>query len=201
MMRRVWHIFGIVALLLMQAPAQAHLVTTGLGPVYDGIGHFFLSPDDAIPVIALALLAGLRGKPAGRGVMFQLPLAWFCGGVTGLMAQVEPALPLQCFSFMVLGLLIASDLRLPGLAVMGVALVIGFLHGLLNGVALRAAGAGDGTLELLGIGVMIFVLATVFAALVVSIRVHWARIVVRVAGSWIAAIGLLMLGWALRPGH
>jgi urease accessory protein len=201
MLRRGWHIFGILALLLLQAPAQAHLVTTGLGPVYDGVGHFFLSPDDSIPVVALALLAGLRGKTAGRGVMFQLPLAWFCGGVAGLMSQAQPSAPLQCFSFMAIGILIATDLRLPGIAVMGVALLIGFMHGFLNGVAMRAAGAGDGALELLGIGVMIFVLATVFAALVVSIRVHWGRIVVRVAGSWIAAIGLLMLGWALRPGH
>lgn len=200
MMQRGWYIFGIVALLLMQAPAQAHLVTTGLGPVYDGIGHFFLSPDDSIPVIGLALLAGLRGKTAGRGVIFQLPLAWFCGGAAGLMAPVEPSVPWQSFSFMAIGILIATDLRLPALAVMAVALLVGFLHGFLNGVAMRAAGAGNGALELLGIAVMIFVLATVFAALVVSIRVNWARIVVRVAGSWIAAIGLLMLGWALRPG-
>jgi len=201
MLRRGWYIFGIVTLLLMQTPAQAHLVTTGLGPVYDGIGHFSLSPDDGIPVLALALLAGLRGKTAGRGVMFQLPLAWFCGGAAGLMTQVEPAAPLQCISFMLLGILIATDLRLPNMAVVGVALVVGFLHGFLNGVAVRAAGAGNGALELLGIAVMIFVLATVFTALIVSIRVNWGRIVVRVAGSWIAAIGLLMLGWALRPGH
>jgi hypothetical protein len=32
-------------------------------------------------------------------------------------------------------------------------------------------------------------------------RVRWVRVAVRVAGSWIAAIGLLMLGWAMRvPG-
>jgi hypothetical protein len=33
------------------------------------------------------------------------------------------------------------------------------------------------------------------SALVVSEK-PWARIAVRVAGSWIAAIGLLMFGWA-----
>ena len=32
-----------------------------------------------------------------------------------------------------------------------------------------------------------------------GIRASWARIVVRVGGSWIAAIGVLMLGWSLRP--
>jgi hypothetical protein len=34
------------------------------------------------------------------------------------------------------------------------------------------------------------------------VRLHasWARIAVRVAGSWIAASGLLMLGWAVHKG-
>jgi hypothetical protein len=35
------------------------------------------------------------------------------------------------------------------------------------------------------------------AAAVVSLRVPWARVVVRVAGSWTAATGLLLLGWSL----
>jgi len=32
----------------------------------------------------------------------------------------------------------------------------------------------------------------------VSLRSGWQRIVIRVAGSWVAAIGLLLLGWSLR---
>jgi hypothetical protein len=40
------------------------------------------------------------------------------------------------------------------------------------------------------------ILALVSAA-VVALRRPWARIAVRVAGSWIAAIGLLLLGWTL----
>jgi len=34
--------------------------------------------------------------------------------------------------------------------------------------------------------------------LVVSLRRPWTRIAVRVTGSWLAAVGLLMLGWGLR---
>jgi hydrogenase/urease accessory protein HupE len=194
-------LFAILAMLLMQQAAPAHLVTTGLGPVYDGIGHFSLSPDDSIPVVALALLAGLRGKAAGRGVMFQLPLAWFCGGLVGLAANRQPIDPLRCASFMVIGLLVAADLPLPNLVVMAVAVAMGFLHGFLDGAGFQAAGLGKGMLELLGIAVVLFVISTIFAALVVSIHAYWGRIVVRVAGSWVAAIGVLMLGWALRPVH
>jgi hypothetical protein len=45
---------------------------------------------------------------------------------------------------------------------------------------------------------MLFVLVTLVSALVVSLGKPWARIAVRVVGSWIAAIGLLMFGWAMR---
>jgi hypothetical protein len=34
----------------------------------------------------------------------------------------------------------------------------------------------------------------------VQLRQPWTRIAVRVVGSWIAASGLLMLGWATRKG-
>jgi hypothetical protein len=30
------------------------------------------------------------------------------------------------------------------------------------------------------------------------VRATWGRIALRVAGSWIAAVGLLLLGWSLR---
>ena len=36
------------------------------------------------------------------------------------------------------------------------------------------------------------------SAFVVTLKADWMRIAVRVAGSWIAAVGLLMLGWAYR---
>ena len=33
------------------------------------------------------------------------------------------------------------------------------------------------------------------SAAVVPLRAFWARIAVRVAGSWVVAVGILMLGW------
>jgi len=41
---------------------------------------------------------------------------------------------------------------------------------------------------------------SLLAGQVGSVRARWARVTVQVAGSWIAAIGLLMLGWAVRRG-
>jgi urease accessory protein len=68
-------------------------VTTGTGPVYDGIGHLLLTPEDFVAVLALSLYAGLRGATAGRRTMFLLPLAWFVAGLAGAMVHSVPALP------------------------------------------------------------------------------------------------------------
>jgi hypothetical protein len=46
----------------------------------------------------------------------------------------------------------------------------------------------------------VFVRTVPGAALVVQVRAHWGRIALLVAGSRIAASGLLALGWAIRGG-
>lgn len=184
-----------IAVLCCPSPAAAHLVTTGMGPVYDGIGHLLLTPEDLVPVLALSLYAGLGGAADGRRTMFLLPLAWFAGGVAGSMARGVPALPAPALSFLVVGGLVAADLRMPSNAVSALAVVVGLVHGFFNGAALRE---GAGTLGLLGILVMLFVLVPLASAFVVSLRKPWMRIAVRVTGSWVAASGLLLLGWYLR---
>jgi hydrogenase/urease accessory protein HupE len=84
---------------------------------------------------------------------------------------------------------------MPTAAVAALAIVLGLIHGFLNGVALKD---GAGTLGLVGIMTMLFVLVTLTTAFVVSLKRPWVRIAVRVAGSWIAAVGMLMFGWSLR---
>jgi hydrogenase/urease accessory protein HupE len=170
-------------------------VTTGLGPVYDGIGHLVLTLEDLVPVIALALLAGLGGAASGRRILFLLPAAWLVGGIIGTQAGSAPSFPVAALSFIVLGLLTAADLRLPAWAVTALAGAFGLVHGLFNGIALRE---GVGILGLVGIAAALFVLTALATALVVSLRRPWTRIAVRVAGSWVAAMGLLMIGWSLR---
>jgi len=188
---------GALGLALLPSQAAAHLATTGLGPVYDGISHLLLSPDDLVPVIAMALLAGLNGSVAGRRALFTLPLAWIAGGLAGFSygLQILPG-ALTAGSFLVLGALVASDRPLaPGL-VTALATALGLLHGWLNGAGIAAAGRQ--ALALAGIGAAVFGIVALAAALVVSLRPGWQRVMIRVAGSWVAAIGLLMLGWALR---
>ena len=60
--------------------------------------------------------------------------------------------------------------------------------------------AGTAILALIGLSFAVFALIALVSAFVVRLQAGWAKIAVRVAGSWIAASGLLMLGWAAR-GH
>jgi hydrogenase/urease accessory protein HupE len=184
-----------LALLLFPSYASAHLVTTGLGPVYDGIGHLVMTPEDLIPVLALALYAGLRGAVQGRRTLFVLPVAWFVGGLMGVFVEGLPELPIAPMSFFILGLLVAADLNLAAKPFTGIVLLVGVVHGMLNGLALKT---GPGVLGLFGIMATLFVIVALVAAFTVSLQKPWNRIVVRVAGSWVAAIGMLMFGWLLR---
>jgi hypothetical protein len=44
----------------------------------------------------------------------------------------------------------------------------------------------------------LFVIVGIVSAFIVSLKKPWTRIVVRFAGSWVAAIGMLMFGWIFR---
>jgi len=176
-----------------------HLVTTGLGPFFDGVGHLFVSIEDLLPVIALALLAGLRGPAAGRRVLFLLPSAWLAGGLVGLASGIGVPTVLTVASFLVVGGLLALDAALPDRMVSVLAMVLGGMHGSMNGAAMSAA--RNGGLELAGVATSLFVVIALAAAMVVSLSKPWTRVAVRVAGSWVVATGLLLLGWTLRTGR
>jgi len=188
-------LIGFLVLLLWPEHASAHLVTTGLGPVYDGIGHLVMTPEDLIPALAIALFAGLRGAAPGRRALFVLPLAWFVGGLLGVTLEGLPTLPVAGISFLILGVLVAADLKLSQKLFTAVVIVVGFVHGVLNGVALKE---GAGILGLIGIMATLFVIVAIVSAFIVSLKKPWTKIVVRVAGSWVAAIGMLMFGWLMR---
>jgi len=161
------------------------------------VSHFALTPEDLLPALALALLAGQRGSRAGRLALFALPGAWLVGGLAGLaFPTIQSATLLTTVSFLALGGLVAAEARLRPEWVRGLAVVVGLLHGYLNGAAMSEAKLG--ALGLVGIVSTLFLVVALAAAMVVAIRVPWGRVAVRVAGSWIVAIGLLLLGWSLR---
>jgi hydrogenase/urease accessory protein HupE len=182
---------------LCAEPAEAHLNSTGMGPVYDGLIHFLTSPEDLVPALALALLAGLRGAACGRRASLTLPVAWLLGSFFGLTAVATTGDPIfSSLWFLLLGGLVIADAKLSSRAMTALTALLGLVHGYLNGTGMGQSGFA--VAALLGLASGVFVLIVLAAAFVVQLRAYWARIAVRVAGSWIAASGLLMLGWSFR---
>jgi urease accessory protein len=183
-----------IGLLFAPGAAHAHLVTSGLGPFYDGALHLLLSPGDLLGLIVLALLAGLRGSAAARPTLIAVTLCWLLAGMLGLHVgfSVDLAWP-GLLSVVVLGALVAADIRLPPYVVASLGGLFGTLHGLINGALLADLGAG--VTSLLGTVTTVLVLVLLTSAGIVPLRAFWARVGVRIAGSWILAVSVLMLGW------
>jgi hydrogenase/urease accessory protein HupE len=97
-------------------------------------------------------------------------------------------------TLLVLGALVALDRKLPLPLLTGLAAGLGLFHGYANGTAKL------GPLALSGVAATLFVVVALVAAFVLSLRRPWTRVAVRVAGSWLVAISMLMLGWTFRAG-
>jgi hypothetical protein len=189
-------IAGATALAFYPQQAHAHLIETGLGPVYDGITHFAVTAEDLIPILGLAVFAGLRGKNHARSAIIALPSAWLASGILGVFWNVALPGSLAWLPLIVLGGLVAADLSLPITATVGIAVTLGIVRGLSNGLGMAESGA-----DLRGVAGStgaVFVVMTLGAACVTAWQKGWLRIAWRVTGSWVAASGLLLLGWSLR---
>ena len=104
--------------------------------------------------------------------------------------------PLNNVSFAVLGLLVAAAWRLPLALLIALGALFGLSHGYENGRAMTPETATH--LFILGV-VAVGVVATALvsaATLAATARAAWPRVAVRIAGSWIAAIGIMMVGLA-----
>jgi urease accessory protein len=191
-------VVGCLSLVVGAEPAQAHLVTTGLGPVYDGAAHFALSPEDFLPVVGLAVFGALRGPAHGRWMLFTLPAFWLAGGIFGWLmgAPVKDLVPAA--SILLVGGLVAADAPVGIWAGVGIVALVAASLGYWDGSTLPSDRSG--VLILLGIAMGVFTVFALIAAFVLPMRSRLARMAMRVSGSWMAAAGLLLLGWSIRGG-
>jgi urease accessory protein len=182
-------------------PAHAHALSNRFGDFYGGMLHPLTALEHALPIVALGLLAGQEGARAARWLLLAFPLALLVGaGLASVLPPMPWIRPFNHLSFVVLGLLLAAAWRMPLVLLVGLGALFGLTHGYDNGLA--ASPGSPSYLYALGVAVLGAVaLALVSAtALALSATADWPRIAVRIAGSWIAAIGIMMIGLASRPG-
>jgi hydrogenase/urease accessory protein HupE len=183
-----------VAFFFGAAPAEAHLVNTRFGDFYDGMLHPTTAIEHMVPWAALGLLAGLHPK-AGRWMLLTFPVGLAVGTVLArLVPDVDFVSAVNLGSFMLLGALVALALPMPAAVLGGLALLLGASHGYANGLAMNdTTNAWLFTPGAVTVGYLVVLLVAAVTAIVAQ---KWgpARIAVRAAGSWIFAIGVLMLG-------
>ena len=81
----------------------------GNGPVIRRVAAFLSSPEDIVPVVALAMFAGLRGTEYGRRVLLILPASWFVGCLLGGFVRRPLSWPVAAISFLLFGGLVAAN--------------------------------------------------------------------------------------------
>jgi hydrogenase/urease accessory protein HupE len=189
---------ALLLLCLLPAPAWAHLVSTRFGELYSGMLHPLTTLQHLVPWVALGLLGGLQAPGAGRWALLAFPVAVVTGTA---LAEAVPALPflslVNALSFVVLGLLVALAIELGTAAFIGVVVLFGLSHGFANAApeikdfqyALYAAGVG--------LTAYILVALSAGSANAIAAGPRWGSVAVRAAGSWIAAAGIMYLGFLL----
>ncbi len=93
---------------LSSGDAEAHMITTGLGPLHDGVAHFASTPKDSLTVVGLEVLGGLRGPAHGRWALVALTAFWFLGGAAGLLIARPTGTFNAPLSLLLVGCLVAA---------------------------------------------------------------------------------------------
>lgn len=176
---------------LLPLGAQAHSAVPGIGHFYNGALHPFLVVPHLMALLALGLWTGQRGMQAVGGIA-----ASFGGGLAaGLLAALAGVATdtdlLVLAGAAALGLGVAIARPLPAVPTWGFAAALGLAIGLGSGPeALQGAARWTSVAGTAG-GALLAVLWT--AAMASLGSAAWARIAVRVIGSWLAASALLVL--------
>jgi urease accessory protein len=193
---------AILACLLFGADtAQAHSMVKGVGDFYAGLLHVLTALEHVLPFIALSLLAGQRGfNRKTEAVLLVFPLALMVGASAALWLAPPPGLAFfNIASAILMGALVAAAWPLPGPLFYALVVVFGLSHGFANGEAVTPT--TKAYLFILGVGLSglaVLAYGTLMVEFLLKRKAGWIHIAVRVAGSWIAAIGVLVLATAGR---
>lgn len=195
-MRRRW--FGLC--LLTPTVVQAHSVGAGDSAFWTGLSHLLTAPEHVLLLLAAGLFAGQQGTTQAKVLrgLFALVL---------LAAALLPALGLRLPDLLFLTTL--TVLPVAVLVVIGrgwplpfsaaVLLLAALPHGYAHGAAFVGT-LPDYLLFIAGAAVATFAVLFYCSGLVLQLRPFWTRIAVRVAGSWLAAISILVLGRYIVQG-
>jgi len=193
MTARAW-LLAAAAFVLSAQPGFAHPAPLGIDGFPGGLIHPLFVPAHAMAVLALGLLIGQQANWARLAALsFILGLAAGLGVMTlGIVPSWMNELVLG--GALIAGLLAALDRPVPETLGCILAVLLGFCIGLDSPP--EAISLAEANLMLIGTGLGAAALLILAVAIASRLKAGWARIGVRILGSWIAASAILVL--ALR---
>ena len=183
-----------VLLMLAATPVHAHGALPGRGGFYAGALHPLVSLDHLVALLAIGLLLSQRDLRAGLGLLILGTMAGLALPFAGVQFAAA-GMPLLGIAI-IAGARLAFARPLPGWAALGLSLASGLCIGLQTDVpmdtGLMAATAGAGVV------LAAFLIAAYAMAIGTVTRGLLHGVPIRVAGSWIVAIAVMMLAFLLR---
>ncbi len=191
--------WSLAALALGMAPASAfaHTIIPGVSGFEGGLLHPLLVPSHALCMVALSLLLALR--PAGER---HAAIATFASALAGAIALVTLAFQTDYAEITLLavaaicGVFAAARAMLPLLAIVFLA-ALGALALQFDSVP-ASISISETLLTLCGAALSALVMLALIVAAAAHMTGRWQAIALRILGSWIAAIALMLLALKLR---
>jgi urease accessory protein len=178
-------------LLLLSCPAWAHSPIMGIGGVLGGMLHALLIPEHGMSLLALGVALGLQQPTASRSGVLIFAAALTAGlVVTAFIAEPALAADVLLAATGILGLLIAAA-WVPPVVAWPLAVIAGVAFALDSRPEVTAT--DEFIRMLIGSGIGGALALAIVAAGSTFLQGNAARIVLRVLGSWIAAIAIMDL--------
>jgi len=193
-LRRVLLLFGL--LVGVPSISLAHAPIRQFGDFYAGIFHPVTALEHLVPLLMMAFFVGQQNVRTTRMAVIIIPLLFILGGLIGyFIGESQAIIWINRCSFLIMGILVAIGRVYRPAPVILVISVFALTHGFEN-----LAGIDNSVLLLLfmiGMLVCIAFLSLTGAAAVHVLVKDWQKIAIRVAGSWSAAVGVLILALLL----
>jgi urease accessory protein len=177
---------------LAPLPAFAHPMQ-GVGDFYAGMLHPVMTIETVLPLVAFSLLAGQQQRETAIYLLAAFPATLIVGAFLASLLDAPSSLGIvELILTAAFGILVAFARRLPSWLLVALGAVLGISAGWAN--AGELVGQASRFRFIAGFAVVGLLLLVYGNGLVRNLKWEWTQIAVRVVGSWIAAVSILVLG-------
>lgn len=182
---------------LVPSAAHAHPMP-GVSDFYAGMLHPIVTVEFVIPLVALGLLAGQQGRGTALALLLAVPMALVVGAAAGLGWSAPFPVPwLNNLSIVMCGIALAGAWLLPRPVAVAIGVLPALTVGWLNGAEIDESMSAFRFVG--GVALVGFIVIVCGVGGLRRLEVFWKDMAVRVLGSWIAAVGILVLGLGSGP--